>query len=262
MPSSRSSTPEPGFRGLWPGLQGSWQGSRGSWQGVHKGGLLAEACRGKVVSASSCFTSADAAFSDCGCFRWWLRRQWQPQLPMLLFVGLNPSRADAARDDPTLRRIVGFAGAWGFGSVLVLNLFARIGPSPAVLRRCSDPVGPENDRWLRWALGPGPTGAEVTRSLDPTAIWLGWGNQGSWRGRDRQLLCLMQAESQQRPVLALGLTAAGQPRHPLYAPAATGPLLLGATHPLAQIGGPGPFCAQRAAPPWPAPPVVTPSICT
>lgn len=203
---------------------------------------------------------ADAAISACGRYRWWLRRQWQPQQPALLFVGLNPSRADGVRDDPTLRRIVGFAGDWGFGSVLVLNLFARISPSPAVLRRCSDPVGAENDRWLGWALGVGLAGAEVSPALQPAAIWLGWGNQGAWQGRDLQLLGLLQAMAPGLPALALGLTAQGQPRHPLYAPATSLPLLV--SLPLAQTLGTGAFCAHRASPPWPAPPGATPSIST
>jgi len=169
-------------------------------------------------AAFACFTTADAAFSTCRRYRWWLRRQWQPQRPTLVFVGLNPSRADAERDDPTLRRLVGFARQWGYGSLLVLNLFARISPSPAVLMRCSDPVGPENDRWLLWTLG-----------LGPAAIWLGWGNRGALDGRDRTVLTLLNRALSCASVgttpelLCLGWTAAGQPRHPLYVPAGTKP---------------------------------------
>lgn len=193
--------------------------------------------------------SADAAFSSCGRYRWWLSRQWQPERPALLFIGLNPSRADGEHDDPTLRRIVGFARQWGFGSVLVLNLFARISSSPAELRRVADPVGAETDARLQRVFA----GEHV-------AVWLGWGNQGAWRGRDLQVLALLQPRAQE--LWCLGLTAQGQPRHPLYAPAATAPLLLGPSHPLAQIRDPGASCGQRAAPPWPAPRAVMPSICT
>ncbi|WP_043705621.1 DUF1643 domain-containing protein, partial [Synechococcus sp. CB0205] len=94
-----------------------------------------------------------AALSSCGRYRWWLERQWQPQAPRLLFVGLNPSRATAERDDPTLRRLIAFAQAWGYGSLEVLNLFARISASPAVLRRSADPIGLQTDQWLRRRLG-------------------------------------------------------------------------------------------------------------
>lgn len=146
--------------------------------------------------------SGTAAFSSCGHYRWWLERVWQPAAPRLIFIGLNPSRAGGQRDDPTLRRLVGFAQRWGFGSLEVLNLFARISPSPAVLRRAADPVGAQADAWLRRSLVAHPQ----------AALWLGWGNRGAWRGRDQEVLALLQG----RDLWALGLTAAGQPCHPLY----------------------------------------------
>ena len=100
--------------------------------------------------------SGSAAFSPCGHYRWWLERVWQPAAPRLLFIGLNPSRADGQRDDPTLRRLVGFGRRWGFGSLEVLNLLALISPSPAVLRRATDPVGAEADFWLQHRLAAQP----------------------------------------------------------------------------------------------------------
>jgi hypothetical protein len=147
---------------------------------------------------------------------------------------------------------VGFARQWGFGSVTVLNLFARISSSPALLKRAADPVGLDNDQWLQAALnGQG------------SAIWLGWGNLGSWRGRDRQVLELVQQGLAAEPRLAngllgLGLTAQGQPRHPLYAAAALAPQRLS----LAQSCGHGPLCGHRADGPWPAPLVAMPFACT
>ena len=113
-----------------------------------------------------------AAFSPCGRHRWWLERRWDPQRPRLLFIGLNPSRADDRRDDPTLRRLIGFAQAWGFGSLEVLNLFSRITASPAVLRRSREPLGGRNDAWL----------SERLANLRPgDAVLLGWGNGGRWQ---------------------------------------------------------------------------------
>lgn len=148
-----------------------------------------------------------AVFSPCGCYRWWLRRSWQPAAPALLFIGLNPSRADARHDDPTLRRLLGYARAWGFGSLEVLNLFARVACTPQLLRRAADPVGLRNDAWIRHRLGCRPE----------AVVWIGWGNLGSWRQRDRQVLRLLAARG--REPRALSLTAAGMPRHPLYCPA-------------------------------------------
>ncbi|SBO41727.1 DUF1643 domain-containing protein [Cyanobium sp. NIES-981] len=147
-----------------------------------------------------------ARFSPCGRYRWWLRRCWDPALPPLLFLGCNPSRADGRRDDPTLRRLVGLARGWGFGALEVLNLYARITPAPALLRRLPQPVGGANDLWLgrRLAL------------LPQAPVWVGWGAAGSWSGRRLlQLVPLLQS----RALLAVGQTAGGHPRHPLYVPA-------------------------------------------
>ena len=73
-------------------------------------------------------------------------------------IGLNPSRADGRRDDPTLRRLQGFAHHWGYHHLAVLNLFARISPSPSLLRRCSEPIGADNDLILRsWFQALGST---------------------------------------------------------------------------------------------------------
>jgi hypothetical protein len=146
-----------------------------------------------------------AALSPCGRYRWWLERVWAPRRPRLLFIGLNPSRADGRRDDATLRRLLGFADRWGYGALEVLNLFARISPSPALLQRAADPVGPGNDAWIRARLAASPE----------APLWLGWGQRGGWRQRDRQVGPLLEG----RRCLALGRGAAGQPRHPLYLPA-------------------------------------------
>jgi len=100
---------------------------------------------------------------------------------------------------------MGFARSWGFAALEVVNLFGRISPSPAVLRRLQEPVGPANDHWI----------AERLEACD--AVWLGWGNGGLWGDRHRQVLQLVGAAA--RPVGCIGHTAAGQPRHPLYAPA-------------------------------------------
>jgi hypothetical protein len=151
-----------------------------------------------------------AAFSPCGHYRWWLERVWAHGRPRLIFIGLNPSRADGRRDDPTLRRLQGVARSWGYGALEVLNLFARISASPAVLRRAADPVGSETDAWIFARLEAQPQ----------AHVWLGWGSQGGWRGRDLEVLALLEkrlvAEGTGRACLCLGHTASGRPRHPLY----------------------------------------------
>ena len=191
---------------------------------------------------------AAAVFSSCGGYRWWLQRTWQPERPTLVFVGLNPSCADGQRDDPTLRRLVAYGRCWGFGRLEVINLFGAVATTPAALKRMADPVGADNEAWIRRCLRRlGPWRCEAIPARESAGavpvgplgslLWLGWGNGGAWRGRDRALLALV-AEFAVKP-FALCRTASGQPRHPLYCPAAMTP---------------GPFASSWGKVPDPSPP--------
>src|SRR5438309_1272265 len=81
-----------------------------------------------------------ALFDPTGRYRYTLTRVWDPALEPVVFVMLNPSTADASRDDPTIRRCINLARAWGFGSMHALNLFAFRATRPADLRAAPDPV--------------------------------------------------------------------------------------------------------------------------
>ena len=89
-----------------------------------------------------------AAFSPCRRYRYCLSRVWNPKLPSVMFVGLNPSTADEQEDDPTVRRCIGFARNWNFGGLILVNLFAYRSTDPADLLRVDDPVGPGNDKHI------------------------------------------------------------------------------------------------------------------
>jgi hypothetical protein len=144
---------------------------------------------------------AGAIIDISSTYRYLLWRSWDQQRPRLGFMMLNPSTADATQDDPTIRRCLGFAHAWGYGSLEVVNLFAYRSPTPKALGKVPDPVGPENDRYL----------LACTQRVQ--TLILAWGNHGSFHNRHLQVLSLL-ADGQ--PLYCLGLTQAGQPRHPLY----------------------------------------------
>ena len=78
-------------------------------------------------------------------YRYTLGRTWHCEKERLLFVMLNPSTADDKDDDQTIKRCIAFADKWGYGGLVVGNLFALRSPHPRDLFQHSDPVGPDND---------------------------------------------------------------------------------------------------------------------
>jgi hypothetical protein len=118
----------------------------------------------------------------------------------LNFIMLNPSTADAVRDDPTIRRCISFARVWGFRRLVVTNLFAFRTPSPRALRRAAEPIGPENDAYL------------LRAARDAHRTICAWGTYGAHEDREAEVLTLLK----QHPLEHLGLTKHGHPRHPLY----------------------------------------------
>lgn len=141
-----------------------------------------------------------ATFDKTGRYRYALWREWDLRAPKVGFVMLNPSRADASVDDPTIRRCIGFARTWGFGGLEVVNLFAYRSTQPSELGQVADPIGAENDFYL------------ISLQEHVEQIVLAWGNWGSLGGRDRAAITLLRDQ----PIYCLGVTQTGQPRHPLY----------------------------------------------
>jgi hypothetical protein len=143
-----------------------------------------------------------AVISECGTYRYALSREFSEGKGRLLFVMLNPSTADAASDDPTIRRCAGFARQDGFSALDVANVFAFRATDPRALFRTSDPVGPENDSWLKRLAGRADK------------IILAWGNLAPKNRADGVVRLLRGPEL--RPLFALRITKVGAPQHPLY----------------------------------------------
>jgi hypothetical protein len=146
-----------------------------------------------------------AVFSPCRLYRYTLFRDLGMQGPTLTVVMLNPSTADAVQDDPTIRRVIGFAKAIGSGAVSVLNLFAVRATDPRAMLSADDPVGPRNDEHLTQAL-------ELARD-EGRFVLAAWGAHGGHCSRDFHVMHRLGAGVEWR---CLGRTHRGFPRHPLY----------------------------------------------
>jgi hypothetical protein len=137
-------------------------------------------------------------------YRYLLTRIWDPAVKPAVFLMLNPSTADALEDDPTIRRCTSFARREGAGGLIVVNLFAFRSTDPRALLRHPDPVGRDNGRFIRQAVGMGGT------------VVCAWGAAPVAGERGREVA--MELGRRGVPLFCLGTTSLGEPRHPLYLP--------------------------------------------
>lgn len=131
-------------------------------------------------------------------YRYALWREWIGGEGYAMFIGLNPSTADETQDDPTIRRCISFAKAWGYSGLCMTNLFAYRATKPVDMKAASDPVGSENNVHL------------LTLAEGAGVIVAAWGANGTFKERDAEVKRLL-------PNLhCLSLTKDGHPGHPLY----------------------------------------------
>lgn len=144
-----------------------------------------------------------AAISADGQYRWSLARSWDNR-PTMAWAMLNPSKADHRHDDPTIVRCMGFARAWGYGAMTVVNLYALRATNPKALWQHHDPIGPKNDAALAFVAQNFPL------------IVLAWGVNAR-PGRVAEAIHILHRCYDNGGQLAvLGWTKNDQPRHPLY----------------------------------------------
>lgn len=148
-----------------------------------------------------------AEISTCGRYRYHLSRVWgEGERPrMATFVMLNPSTADAEKDDATVRKCVGFTKRWGLDGLNIVNLFAWRSTDPAGLLEAEDPVGPDNDAWI----------SRMTSSDQASVVVAAWGAHGT---RHQSRVAFVRALLPYRSIMCLKLTATRQPVHPLIQP--------------------------------------------
>jgi hypothetical protein len=151
-----------------------------------------------------------ALFSKCRRWRYLLWRRWDGAKPLANFLMLNPSTADEHKLDPSCTRARNYAERWGYGGLVVTNLFGWRATDPGDMKATREPVGRGND-------------AAILRAARECALVVcAWGNHGEHRGRAARVVGLLRAHEVQMHYLKLN-AASGHPAHPLYLPGSLRP---------------------------------------
>ena len=76
-----------------------------------------------------------AIISDCSTYRYELHREWDKDKGKVLFIMLNPSTADSNEDDLTTIRCMNFAKRWGYGGLMIGNIYPFRAKKPKDLNK-------------------------------------------------------------------------------------------------------------------------------
>jgi hypothetical protein len=156
---------------------------------------------------SDLFLERDAVISDCGKYRYLLRRTWDHGKPRALIIMLNPSTADAEVDDPTIRSCARLTRELGYGSFEVINLFGLRAPDPAELEKSVDPIGARN----------ADVGDAAINRCD--IVICAWGAHPMARPRGDTMISWVKGWKP--AAYCFGITKNGAPKHPLYVKSGT-----------------------------------------
>lgn len=164
-----------------------------------------------IIPSPIVISDAGATFSSCRRWRYLLWRCWDGAKPAANFLMLNPSTADETKLDPTCARARDYAERWGYGALIVTNVFAWRATDPDEMKAIADPVGPGNDRAIACA------------AREAAIVVCAWGNHGAHRDGARRVLEVLRKAGV--ATHALRVNRSGQPAHPLYLPGALVPAL-------------------------------------
>lgn len=165
-------------------------------------------------------------FSPCRQYRYTLWREWpemfwfddiEPgeacagnRFKYVQFIGLNPSTADENKNDPTIRKCIGFAKKWGYGALCMTNIFAWRDTQPAKMKQQEFPVGVDNLDHVS------------TCAKDADLIIAAWGKHGAHLQQDKNVESWIRAAGGK--LFCLRKNQDGSPMHPLYVPYETKPI--------------------------------------
>lgn len=143
-----------------------------------------------------------AVISDCGQYRYRLERGTGRAMSIIM---VNPSTADADTDDPTIRKVLGFAQRFHCDRIIVGNKFAFRATDVNKLRSAADPIGPDNEKYIEQILRDGDIHVAAWGSLGKLPEVL--------RSRWKEIVRI--ADRVGVRLHCIGFCADGSPRHPL-----------------------------------------------
>ena len=153
-----------------------------------------------------------ACFSKNGKYRYLLGRRIGHSRRRVLFIMLNPSKANAVEPDNTITRCTNFARDWGYGTMEVVNLFAFKSTDPAGLWEVKRPVGKRNNAFIHDAVSKADH------------VILAWSGEVAKDPKfKRRAACVLQMVCKITPPYHLGFTKTGEPRHPRVLPKSVTP---------------------------------------
>ena len=170
-------------------------------------------------------TRSGARFSRCRRWRYLLWRRWDAARPVANFLMLNPSTADELKLDPSCTRARNYAERWGYGGLIVTNIFGWRATDPKVMRAVRDPVGRGNDA------------AILRAAREAKIVVCAWGSHGEHMQRGMRVVDMLTSHGIE--LHSLRVTAGGHPGHPLYLPQTLTPAVFPPLSPTA-ARAPGP----------------------
>lgn len=148
-----------------------------------------------------------ATLSPCMKYRYSLSRVWNYDKPIYGFIGVNPSTADAIKDDPTVKKWIGFTERWDGGGFHVCNAFGYRATDVNELKTVEDPIGEDNMVF-------------VENIMDQCDIIVPcWGNKTKvpkvlWNQFD--VIHSLLDQYSHKPIMCFGTNKSGCPKHPAY----------------------------------------------
>lgn len=161
--------------------------------------------------------TSKAQFSECGLFRYSLEKVFDADYPKLVWIMANPSKATEYQDDPTVRKCQRLALKWGYGGVVIVNLYAYRSTDPKIL--------------IRLAKDGVNVGADLANVFAITAairnnrnIMVAWGSLLGELAEPPSKMVEAIAKEHRRHLMALDINRDGNPKHPLYASLSSTPV--------------------------------------